>query len=152
VTVVARLDDQPFDPAAELQAVIGAATGDGAVVSFVGLARPKSTEGANIESLVLDHHPTLTQRSLEQIAHDAAERFSVHHIWVVHRCGIIPVGQPIVFAAAAAPHRRPAFEAADFLMDRLKTEAVLWKREEGPAGSSWIEPREADYADRGRWE
>jgi molybdopterin synthase catalytic subunit len=83
---------------------------------------------------------------------DAAERFPVHHIRVVHRCGIVPAGEPIVFAAAAAAHRRPAFEAADFLMDRLKTEAVFWKREDGPSGSTWIEPREADYADRGRWE
>jgi molybdopterin synthase catalytic subunit len=152
MSVVARLDEQPFDPAVELQAIIGAATQDGAIVSFVGLARPMSTEGALVERLVLDHHPTLTQRSLEHIARDAAERFPVHHIRVVHRCGIVPAGEPIVFAAAAAAHRRPAFEAADFLMDRLKTEAVFWKREDGPSGSTWIEPREADYADRGRWE
>jgi molybdopterin synthase catalytic subunit len=61
-------------------------------------------------------------------------------------------GEPIVFAAAAAPHRRQAFEATDYLMDRLKTDAVFWKREDGPSGSTWIEPSQADYADRGRWE
>ena len=152
MSVVARLDDRPFDPASELQALTSAATEDGAVVSFVGLARPKSGEGTAVERLVLEHHPSLTQRSLQQIASDAAERFDVSHIRVVHRCGPIAAGEPIVFAAAAAPHRRAAFEAADYLMDRLKTEAVFWKREEGPSGSSWIEPREADYADRARWE
>jgi molybdopterin synthase catalytic subunit len=150
--VVARLDHGTFNPAAELQAVISAAIIEGAIVSFVGLARPLATGGAPVERLVLEHHPILTQRSLEQIAADAVERFAVHHVRVVHRCGIIPAGEPIVFAAAAAPHRRAAFEAADFLMDRLKTDAVFWKREDGPSGSTWIEPREADYADRGRWE
>lgn len=152
MSVVARLDRQSFDPASELQALTSAATQDGAIVSFVGLARPKSGEGTTVERLVLDHHPSLTQHSLQQIAADAAQRFDVSHIRVVHRCGAIAAGEPIVFAAAAAAHRRAAFEAADYLMDRLKTEAVFWKREEGPSGSSWIEPRETDYADRGRWE
>lgn len=105
-----------------------------------------------MERLVLEHHPRLTLRSLEDIAVEAAERFDVSQVRVVHRCGEIAAGEPIIFAGAASPHRRAAFEAADYLMDRLKTEAVFWKREEGPSGASWIEPTEADYADRGRWE
>jgi molybdopterin synthase catalytic subunit len=125
---------------------------DGAVVSFVGLGLAQSKDGANVERLVLEHHPRLTLKSLEDIAVEAAERFDVSQVRVVHRCGEIGAGEPIVFAAAASAHRRAAFEAADYLMDRLKTEAVFWKREEGPAGASWIEPTEADYADRGRWE
>ena len=152
MSIVARLDGLSFDPASELQALTSAATQDGAIVSFVGLARPDSGDGTVVERLVLEHHPRLTQRSLEHIASDAAERFNVSHIRVVHRCGPIAAGEPIVFAAAAAPHRRAAFQAADYLMDWLKTEAVFWKREEGPSGSSWIEPTDADYADRGRWE
>lgn len=152
MSIVARLVDLALDPAAELKELTSAASGEGAVVSFVGLARPNSAEGAAVERLVLEHHPSLTQESLEEIARAAAERFDVSHIRVVHRCGSLAAGEPIVFAAAAATHRRPAFDAADYLMDRLKTEAVFWKREEGPLGSRWIEPREADYADRGRWE
>lgn len=152
MSVVARLADLSFDPAAELHELTRAAAGNGAVVSFVGLARPDTAEGAALEHLVLEHHPSLTQESLEEIARAAAQRFDVSHIRVVHRCGSLTAGEPIVFAAAAARHRRPAFEAADYLMDRLKTDAVFWKREEGPLGSRWIEPREADYADRGRWE
>jgi molybdopterin synthase catalytic subunit len=70
---------------------------------------------------------------------------------VVHRSGTIPAGEPIVFAGAASIHRRAAFDAADYLIDRLKTEAVFWKREVGEAGSSWIEPTAADTADRDRW-
>ena len=152
MSVRARLETGPFDPSAELANLIEAASNDGAVVSFVGVARPQSKDGANVDRLVLEHHPRLTLKSLEDIAVEAAERFDVSQVRVVHRCGEIAAGEPIVFAAAASAHRRAAFEAADYLMDRLKTEAVFWKREEGPAGASWIEPTEADYADRGRWE
>jgi molybdopterin synthase catalytic subunit len=70
---------------------------------------------------------------------------------VVHRCGEVEAGAPIVFAGAASVHRRAAFEAADYLMDRLKTEAVFWKREVGEGTSEWVEPTDADYADRERW-
>jgi molybdopterin synthase catalytic subunit len=143
-----RLEEQRLDPREELAALLDQAAGDGAVVSFVGIARP---EGGKVERLVLEHHPTLTERSLEEIAGAAAERFDVSHVRVVHRCGEIQAGEPIVFAGAASAHRRAAFEAADYLMDRLKTEAVFWKREEGPAGAGWIEPTEADDRDRERW-
>src|SRR3954452_15196683 len=151
MSIVASLQETPLDPREELGALLGQAAGDGAVVSFVGVARPVSREGDPVDSLILEHHPTLTRRSLEEIANAAARRFEVSHVRVVHRCGEIPAGDPIVFAGTASPHRRAAFDAADYLMDRLKTEAVLWKREVGDAGSSWIEPTEADFADRDRW-
>lgn len=152
MTAQARLVEEAFDPGAELAELTRCATGDGAVVSFVGLARDVMKAGGSLRTLVLDHHPRLTARSLDDIAADALRRFAVSHVRVVHRCGEIAPGEPIVFAGAASLHRRAAFEAADYLMDRLKTEAVFWKREEGPNGSSWIEPTEADYADRRRWE
>lgn len=151
MNVVARLEKQALRPERELAAVLEQATGDGAVVSFVGIARPGSKSGAAVYRLVLEHHPALTLQSLEDIAVEAAARFDVSHVRVVHRCGDIAAGEAIVFAAAASRHRRAAFEAADYLMDRLKTEAVFWKREVGEAGSEWIEPTEADYSDRDRW-
>ena len=151
MSIVARLEEQTLRPEQELAALIGQATGDGAVVSFAGIARPGSKGGEAIYRLVLEHHPALTLQSLEDIAVEAAARFDVSHVRVVHRCGDIAAGEPIVFAGAAAPHRREAFEAADYLMDRLKTEAVFWKREVGEGGSQWIEPTDADYADRERW-
>jgi molybdopterin synthase catalytic subunit len=121
------------------------------VVSFVGLARPLDREGRAVTGLFLDSCPGMTEASLEAIAGDALARFAVSAVRVVHRCGEIAPGEPIVFAAAAAPHRRPAFEAADYLMDRLKTDAVFWKREDGLDGSQWIEPSSADRQDRARW-
>lgn len=151
MSVVVRLEQKCLRPEQELEALIGQSTGDGAVVSFAGIARPGSKGGEAVYRLMLDHHPALTLHSLEDIAVEAAARFDVSHVRVVHRCGDIAAGEPIVFAGAAALHRRAAFEAADYLMDRLKTEAVFWKREVGEAGSEWIEPTEADYSDRERW-
>jgi molybdopterin synthase catalytic subunit len=151
MSVVARLEEDSLRPEQELAALLEQATGDGAIVSFAGIARPGSKRGEAVYRLVLEHHPAFTLQSLEDIAVEAAARFDVSHVRVVHRCGDIAAGEPIVFAGAAALHRRAAFEAADYLMDRLKTEAVFWKREVGEAGSKWIEPTEADYSDRDRW-
>lgn len=151
MSIVARLEEQALRPDQELAALLEQATGDGAVVTFTGIARPGSKAGHAVDRLVLEHHSELTRQSLEDIAAEAAKRFDVSHVRVVHRCGEIAAGEPIVFAGAASAHRRAAFEAADYLMDRLKTEAVFWKREIGDAGSQWIEPTEADYLDRERW-
>ena len=135
---------------AELRAFIEGRTGDGAVVAFLGLARDSSATGA-VSGLFLDHYPGFTERSLETITAEAADRFDISDARVVHRCGEVRPGEAIVFVAVAAPHRRAAFEAADYLMDRLKTEAAFWKREDGPGGSRWIEPTDKDRADRARW-
>ena len=151
MSVVALLEAQALDPQLELAELTEQARGDGAIVTFVGLARPESNEGYAVDAVVLDHHPTLTRQSLEDIAVACAQRFDVSHVRVVHRCGTVPAGEPIVFAGAASIHRRAAFDAADYLMDRLKTEAVFWKREVGDGEPKWIEPTEADLGDRDRW-
>ena len=143
-----RLAHEPFAAAQELAGFT--AEGAGAIASFTGLARPTTKDGAPIHRLFLDHHSRLTRRSLDEIA-ASAERFGVTAVRIVHRCGEIAPGEAIVFVAAAAPHRRAAFEAVDYLMDRLKTDALFWKREDGVDGSRWIEPTEADRADRARW-
>jgi molybdopterin synthase catalytic subunit len=146
-----RLTENPLRPDEELARFIAGLGGDGAVVSFTGLARPADSEGQEVTALFLDSYPGMTEASLEGIARDALGRFPVSAVSVVHRFGRIGPGEPIVFAAAAAPHRRAAFEAADYLMDRLKTDAAFWKREEGAGGPRWIEPTEADRAARARW-
>src|SRR5438270_11345734 len=151
MSIVALLESQALDPQLELAELTEAARGDGAIVTFVGLARRESKEGNAVEAVVLDHHPRLTRQSLEDIAVACAERFDVSHVRVVHRCGTIPAGEPIVFAGAASIHRRAAFDAADYLIDRLKTEAVFWKREVGDSRAHWVEATEADFGDRERW-
>lgn len=146
--IEARLAHAPFQPERELAGF--AAEGAGAVVSFTGLARGETRDGAKVDGLYLDHHPRLTERSLRDIAASAA-RFDVAAVRIVHRCGAIAPGEAIVFVAAAGRHRRAAFDAVDCLMDQLKTDAVFWKREDGVDGARWIEPTEGDRADRARW-
>ncbi|HEX8621501.1 MAG TPA: molybdenum cofactor biosynthesis protein MoaE [Allosphingosinicella sp.] len=146
-----RLADAPFAAERELADFTAGLAGEGAVVSFLGIARPRTADGAGVERLVLDHHPQLTLRSLEEIAAAARDRFAIASLRIVHRVGTVAPGETIVFVAAAAEHRRAAFEAVDHMMDRLKTDAVFWKREDGPGGSHWIEPREDDYSARERW-
>lgn len=149
MSIEARLLHEPFDPAAELAGL--EARGAGAVVSFTGLARGSSRDGAPVLALFLDHHPRLTQASLDDAAAAAARKFELLAVRVLHRCGKVTPGEAIVFVAAAAEHRRAAFEAVDYLMDRLKTDAVFWKREDRTEGSAWIEPTAADRAARERW-
>lgn len=152
MSIAARLEQDELRPERELAALMEQADGDGAIVTFVGIARAASKQGQPVSGLVLEHHPTLTERTLQDIASDAFQRFGVSHVRVVHRSGTIRAGEAIVFAGAASQHRRNAFDAADYLMDRLKTEAIFWKCEKGEGSSTWIEPTEADYADRQRWE
>lgn len=147
----ARLCTEPFAPEDLLADFLEGRDGDGAVVSFVGLARAESKDGETVSALHLDWHPQMTERSMLRIARDGAERFGVSDLLVAHRCGEIAPGEPIVFVAAAARHRREAFLAADYVMDRLKTEAAFWKRESGPGGARWIEPTDDDRADLARW-
>ena len=146
-----RLAPDALQPEAALAAFIAGLDGDGAVVSFVGLARPADAAGAAVTGLYLDAWPDMTEASLAAIAADARARFAIGAVSIVHRSGMIRPGEPIVFAAASAPHRRDAFAAVDYLMDRLKTDALLWKREDGVDGARWIEPTDADRADRARW-
>ena len=146
-----RLADEPFAAERELAEFMAGLAGEGAVVSFLGIARPRTADGEEVERLVLDHHPSLTLLSLNEIAAAAVRRFAIASLRIVHRFGAVAPGETIVLVAAAADHRRAAFEAADYVMDRLKTDAVFWKREDGPGGSRWIEPREEDYRARERW-
>lgn len=121
----------------------------GAVTSFTGTVRG---EAATVDYLYLDWYPGMTEATLRDIAEAAAVRFDITALTVSHRCGKVMAGEPIVFVAAASCHRRAAFEAADYVMDRLKSDAALWKRESGPSGERWIEPKISDAEDLKRWE
>ncbi|HEX6376122.1 MAG TPA: molybdenum cofactor biosynthesis protein MoaE [Allosphingosinicella sp.] len=146
-----RLAGEPFAAERELAQFTAGLAGEGAVMSFLGIARDRTTDGEKVERLVLDHHPRLTLRSLNEIAAAAHERFAISALRIVHRSGLVAPGETIVFVAAAAAHRRAAFEAVDYVTDRLKTDAVFWKREDTAAGAHWIEPRDEDYSARERW-
>ncbi len=141
---------EPFDPGALLTGLSAGRLDAGGVVSFTGLAR-RATPGQAVTTLEPDAHPGFTQPAPAAIEAEARARFAVQDLLVVHRYGPIVPGEAIVFVAADAEHRRAAFEAADYLMDRLKTQAPFWKKETGADGERWIEPRDRDYEDIQRW-
>ena len=120
----------------------------GGVVSFTGKVRPDEA----VKALELTHYAPLTLAGMREIAEAALERWSLHGMLAWHRVGVLTPGEAIVLVAAAARHRRDAFEAADFVMDHLKSAAWFWKRERRADGWHWIEPRAADHADLARWQ
>lgn len=144
------MQTEPFDPGTLLSAFSAGRTRSGGIVSFTGLAR-EATDGAAVATLELDAYPGFTEPAIAAMEAEARRRFAVQDLLIVHRYGPIQPGEAIVFVAAAAEHRRSAFEAADFLMDYLKTRAPFWKKETGPGGERWIEPRPSDYDDVKRW-
>jgi molybdopterin synthase catalytic subunit len=144
-----RLTYDAFDPGALLSGFCQGRTEVGAIATFTGLARAEAGEATILE---LDAYPGFTEAEIAKIAERARARFSLDDLTILHRIGKIAPGEPIVFVATAARHRREAFEACDFLMDYLKSKAPFWKKEHGPAGARWIEPRDCDHADLARWE
>jgi len=138
----------PIDPPALLADFTRAAGAAGAIVSFSGVVRADD----GVTELWLDHHETLTVSAVEALAAIARDRFGLGGVAIVHRVGSVAPGEPIVFAAAAASHRRAAFDAVDFVMDRLKTAVPLWKCESRGPARTWVEARPQDHADAARWE
>jgi len=142
-----RLLAEPFDPAAELAAFTAAHGGAGGIVSFLGQVRA----GDAVEALELQHYAPLTLPGMTGLAQTALGRWTLEGLLVLHRHGVMRPGDPIVMVAAAARHRRDAFDATDFVMDHLKSDSWFWKREKTAEGWRWIEPRAVDFADRNRW-
>ena len=142
------LSSDPIDPVALLDAFSRSLDGIGAIVSFTGVVRGEG----GVTALWLDYHPQLTEQAIEATSEQASARFALDALAVVHRIGSVGPGEPIVFVAAAAKHRRAAFDAVDAVMDRLKTDVPFWKRETDAVGTRWIEARPEDHRDRARWE
>lgn len=125
-------------------------TRSGALASFLGVVRP-DYRGQIVDYLYLDWYPGMSERSIDAVATDAALRFDIEGLEIMHRCGKVPAGAAVVFVGIASAHRRTAFEALDFVMDRLKSDIALWKREVGPEIDRWVEPTADDGHDLERW-
>ncbi len=121
----------------------------GGIASFTGYVR---ADAGSVSKLVLEHYDGFTQVVLDEIEASAKSAFDLIETLVVHRVGAIEIGEAIVMVIAIAPHRKPAIQAIDYMMDRLKTDAPFWKKEIGPQGETWIEPRAQDYAARKDWD
>ena len=145
-----RLQHEPFDAAAEAAKLSRGRTDVGAVVTFTGICRG-SEAGEPIAALTLEHYPGMAEAEIERHVEEAAERWPLLGVTVIHRHGRIVPGEDIMMVATASSHREAAFAAAEFLMDYLKTRAPFWKQVEKAGAKSWIETKAADDAAAQRW-
>lgn len=121
--------------------------GIGAIASFLGMVR-----GGEVTALELQHHPGMTEKSILRIVEEAERRWNLLSVTVIHRIGVLAPGDDIVLVLTAASHRPQAFDACEFLMDYLKTEAVFWKRETRGQQTAWVESTNDDRNRKMRWE
>jgi len=144
-----RLSDTPIDPAVLLGDFSAGRSETGAIVSFTGLMRSEQGGAVRLE---LEAYPGFAEARIGEFADKVAEQHGLDGLLIVHRVGAMTPGEPIVFVATAAAHRRAAFEACDQLMDYLKSRAPFWKKSIGPEGARWVEPTTQDLSDAARWD
>jgi len=146
-----RVQTEPFDIAAEQEALWHGRPQVGALVSFVGLMRDMS-QGDRVSRMMLEHYPGMTEKALIAIAEEAGRRWDLQGIRVLHRVGKLRPQDPIVLVAVTSVHRAEAFRACEFLIDYLKTRAPFWKKELTDQGEHWLDSRTTDAAAARRWE
>jgi molybdopterin synthase catalytic subunit len=154
-----RIQTEDFDLSTELAALRGQDRRVGAVCSFVGtvrdrhadLERSSTVARGQVQSLELEHYPGMTEKAIEAMIDAAMQRFDVYAARVVHRVGLMLPTEQIVLVAVSSAHRGESFQACEFLMDYLKTQAPFWKKEVTPDGARWVDARVSDDAALARW-
>ena len=151
-----QIQSEEFDVARIYEELRDQSAGQaGAIVTFVGLVRDRNAiagDGAEVDALVLEHYPGMTEKSIKGIIKEALDRWDIESTCVVHRVGLLLPRDPIVWVGSAAAHRSEAFDCCEFVMDYLKTKAPFWKKEETEEGVKWIDSLDSDEVRVGRWE
>ena len=145
------VQSEDFDMGSEVEKIRTLSSSIGGIVAFCGLCR---SEGGRLSALEIEHYPGMAEKRIKEIVDDAASRWSLNGVTVIHRFGTIKVGEQIVLVVTASPHRREAFDAANFIMDFLKTEAPFWKKEHLVDGTpqNWVEAKDADLHTQEKWQ
>lgn len=143
------VQDAPFDLGKESTEFAQGHTDMGAIVTFTGVVR--DLPGDPLEVMEIEHYPGMTESALREMAQTAIARFSLGDVLVIHRYGSLYPGEMIMMVATAARHRKDAFEAAEFLMDYLKSRAPFWKREVTAKGAGWVASKDEDEDALSRW-
>jgi molybdopterin synthase catalytic subunit len=144
------IQTQDFDVSREVAALRSGKADVGAVCVFVGTVRDRN-DGDDVSTLELEHYPGMTEKSIERMINEAQQRFEMISAKVIHRVGILNPLDQIVLVAVTSAHRGQCFQACEFLMDYLKTQAPFWKKETGPNGSHWVDARASDDQALARW-
>ena len=143
------VQEQPFDVGTEANDFADGHRNMGAIVTFTGVVRDLA--GGSLDAMEIEHYPGMTETALTEIAQQAMQRWSLGDVLVIHRYGRLVPGELIMMVATAAPHRKDAFEAAEFLMDYLKSRAPFWKKEHTTDGADWVRARDEDEDALNRW-
>ena len=143
-----RVQEEPFDLGTEANAFAARQTGIGAVVTFTGIVR--DIDGS-LDVMEIEHYPGMTQKAIAGIAGEALDRWSLGDVLVIHRHGKLAAEDLIMMVATSAPHRVDAFQAAEFLMDYLKSRAPFWKKEVTNNSEGWVAARDEDEDALNRW-
>lgn len=141
------VQEAAFDAGAELNAFTLGVSGAGAVVSFTGIVR----DPGGLSAMEIEHYPGMTESAISAMMEEARTRWHLADALVIHRYGRLEPGAPIMMVATASPHRLAAFQAAEFLMDYLKSRAPFWKKEIGTDGASWVAAKDEDEDALSRW-
>ena len=141
---------EDFDLSAEVARLRAGEKGVGAVCSFVGTVRDRN-DGQSVSTMELEHYPGMTEKAIEQMIDEAFKRFDIFGARVIHRVGLLQPLDQIVLVAVTSAHRGESFQACEFLMDYLKTQAPFWKKEQTPEGARWVDARVSDDAALAKW-
>lgn len=145
-----RVQAEDFDIGSEIAALRAGNAGIGAIASFIGLVRDMN-DGAGVSTMTLEHYPGMTEKALADIAAQAEARWDILGCTVIHRVGELKPADQIVLVVVGSAHRLHAFQACEFIMDYLKTQAPFWKKERTSVGERWVDSRESDDAAARRW-
>jgi molybdopterin synthase catalytic subunit len=144
------IQTEDFDLSAEVARLRANHKGVGAVCTFVGTVRDRN-DGQSVRTMELEHYPGMTEKAIEQMIDEAFKRFDIFGARVIHRVGLLQPLDQIVLVAVTSAHRGESFQACEFLMDYLKTQAPFWKKEQTPEGARWVDARVSDDAALAKW-
>lgn len=145
-----RIQTEDFDLTTEVASLRQADPGVGAVCTFVGTVRDRN-DGQNVSTMELEHYPGMTEKAIEAMIDEAFRRFDIFGARVIHRVGLLQPLDQIVLVVVTSAHRGESFQACEFLMDYLKTQAPFWKKEQTPEGARWVDARVSDDAALAKW-
>lgn len=150
-----KVQKEVFDPGALINTFLSANSNSGGVATFIGQVRDfqgdPNAPSTSVSALELEHYPGMTEKELSRLESEARERWPLDDAFIVHRYGVLTPGDPIVLVCTASAHREAAFDACEFLMDQLKTNAPFWKRESTNTGLTWVAARKTDELRADGW-
>ena len=144
------IQTEDFDLSQEVAALRAHDHGVGAVCSFIGTVRDRN-DGQSVSTMELEHYPGMTEKAIEAMIDEAHDRFDLYGVRVIHRIGLLQPADQVVLVVVTSAHRGASFQACEFLMDYLKTQAPFWKKEQTPEGARWVDARATDDTALAKW-